>query len=199
MTADDIIARCQQLGVSAMELRAQPVELFMGSPTAVAAARQPGTRGRGGGGRGEGRQGAADAPRSGGTRRPGRGAARGRAAGTLQGAAAARANAGTTRGAAALPPRPPGSGARAHRIDKAKEFRRKFDDAGIALSIIKWDGIFAMADDEVDYCFQVSKALGATALSPEISIETPSAWGSSRTSTRCRSDITATRRRRPRI
>jgi len=27
MTADDIIARCQQLGVSAMELRAQPVHV----------------------------------------------------------------------------------------------------------------------------------------------------------------------------
>lgn len=38
MTADDIIARCQQLGVSAMQLRAQPVELFLGSPAAVAAA-----------------------------------------------------------------------------------------------------------------------------------------------------------------
>src|SRR3954468_19542765 len=64
MTADDIIARCQQLGVSAMELRAQPVELFMGSPAAVEAAAAAGARGRGGAGRGEGRQGgaAAEAP-----------------------------------------------------------------------------------------------------------------------------------------
>ena len=56
-------------------------------------------------------------------------------------------------------------------LDKVKEFRRKFDDAGIGLSIIKWDGIFTMSDEEVDYCFQVSKALGAAALSTEISIE----------------------------
>ena len=47
MTADDIIARCQQLGVSGMELRAQPVELFLGSPAAVAAAAAGANRGRG--------------------------------------------------------------------------------------------------------------------------------------------------------
>ncbi len=169
MTADDIIARCQQLGVSAMELRAQPVELFMGSPTAVTAAASAGTRGRGGAGRDEGRQGAADAPPP--AARAGQGAAPqgaagepagrgGRAAPTPEQQEAQRAAAEATR-----------KWRTSASLDKAKEFRRKFDDAGIALSIIKWDGIFAMADDEVDYCFQLSKALGATALSTEISIE----------------------------
>jgi len=56
-------------------------------------------------------------------------------------------------------------------LEKVKEFRRKFDDAGIGLQVIKWDGIFAMSDEEVDYCFQVSKALDASALSTEISID----------------------------
>src|SRR5688572_32824557 len=56
MTADDIIGRCQQLGVSALELRAQPIELFLGSPTAVAAAAAAGNRGRGAVCRGGGRQ-----------------------------------------------------------------------------------------------------------------------------------------------
>ena len=167
MTADDIIARCQQLGVSGMELRAQPVELFLGSPVAVAAAAAGPTRGRGG--RGGGRQGAGDAPApaargegaaapAGGGERGGRGG--GRAALTPEQQAAQQAAAEETRKWRA-----------GVSLDKVKEFRRKFDDAGIGLQIIKWDGIFRMSDDEVDYCFQVSKALGATALSTEISIE----------------------------
>src|SRR5262245_20735829 len=168
MTADDIIARCRKLGVSGMELRAQPVELFLGSPAAVAAAAAGGNRGRGGGGGGRGRQGDAAAPaaggredapaQAGGGERGRRGG--GRAALTPEQQAAQRAAAEETRkwrGTVSL--------------DKVKEFRRKFDDAGIGLQVIKWDGIFSMSDEEVDYCFQVSKALGASALSTEISIE----------------------------
>jgi sugar phosphate isomerase/epimerase len=171
MTADDIIARCQQLGVSGMELRAQPVELFLGSPTAVAAAAAGGNRGRGAGGRGGGRQGAGDTQPSAaggeaGTAPPAargeRGGRRGggRAELTPEQQAAQRAAAEETRKWRA-----------AVSLDKVKEFRRKFDDAGIGLQVIKWDGIYGMSDDEVDYCFQVSKALGAAALSTEISIE----------------------------
>jgi len=166
MTADDIIARCQQLGVSAMELRAQPVELFMGSPAAVAGAAAGGNRGRRGGGAGrEGGEAAAPAARGEAAAAPagrGEGAARGggRAAPTPEQQAAQQAAAEETR-----------KWRTSASMDKVKEFRRKFDDAGIALQIIKWDGIFAMSDAEVDYCFQVSKALGAAALSTEIAIE----------------------------
>ena len=39
-----------------------------------------------------------------------------------------------------------------------------------ACVIVKWDGIFGFSDDELDYAFQTSKALGARALSSEISI-----------------------------
>src|SRR3954454_6725193 len=35
MTADETLAKTVQLGVSAVELRSQPVELFMGAPMAV--------------------------------------------------------------------------------------------------------------------------------------------------------------------
>ena len=169
MTADDIIARCQQLGVSGMELRAQPVELFLGSPVAVAAAAAGPARG--GRGRGAGRQGGGgDAPapaapggegapaQAGAGERGRRGG--GRAALTPEQQAAQRAAAEETR-----------KWRMGVSLDKVKEFRRKFDDAGIGLQVIKWDGIFGMSDDEVDYCFQVSKALGAAALSTEISIE----------------------------
>jgi len=167
MTAEDIIARCRTLGVSAMELRAQPVELFMGSPAAIAGAAAGGNRGRGAGARGEGRQGAADgaapAPGAGGEAQAAgaeRGRGAGRAAPTPEQQAAQRAAAEETR-----------KWRTSASMDKVKEFRRLFDDAGIGLNIIKWDGIFGMSDDEVDYCFQVTKALGAAALSTEISIE----------------------------
>jgi sugar phosphate isomerase/epimerase len=173
MTPDDIIARCQQLGVSGMELRAQPVELFLGSPAAVAAAAAGGNRGRGAGGR---RQGGGDpataaagaAPAApGGEGAPGRAAEgeRGRRGG---GRAALTPEQQAAQRAAAEETRKWRSGVS---LDKVKEFRRKFDDAGMGLQIIKWDGIFGMSDDEVDYCFQVSKALGAQGLSTEISIE----------------------------
>ena len=168
MTADDIIARCQQLGVSAMELRAQPVELFLGSPAAVAAAAAGAGR-RGGGGRGGGRQGDTAAPAAGGREGAGTaeagGGERGRRGG---GRAALTPEQQAAQKAAAEETRKWRSGVS---LDKVREFRRKFDDAGIGLQIIKWDGIFGMSDEEVDYCFQVSRALGASALSTEISIE----------------------------
>ena len=97
---------------------------------------------RGRGGRGGGRQGAGDAPAAGGTRgegapapagggeRGGRGG--GRAALTPEQQAAQRAAAEETR-----------KWRMGVSLDKVKEFRRKFDDAGIGLQIIKWDGIFA--------------------------------------------------------
>ena len=55
-------------------------------------------------------------------------------------------------------------------MDKVKEFRKKYEDAGVLIEIVKWDGIFDFSDDELDYAFQVSKALGARALSSEITI-----------------------------
>jgi sugar phosphate isomerase/epimerase len=166
MTPEAIIAKCQQLNVSGMELRAQPVELFLGSPAAVAGAAAAGNRGRRGGGGGGGRQGdAAAAGREGGAPAPGAGGERGRRGG---GRAALTPEQQAAQKAAAEETRKWRSGVS---LDKVGEFRRKFDDAGIGLQIIKWDGIFNMSDEEVDYCFQVSKALGASALSTEISIE----------------------------
>src|SRR5881394_2517837 len=50
-SGDEILQKCVDLGVSAVELRAQPVELFLGSPAAIAGAAN---QGRGRGGRGAG-------------------------------------------------------------------------------------------------------------------------------------------------
>ena len=106
LSGDEILSRCVQLGVSGVELRMQPVELFMGSPDAItAAAAAAAARGRaeGGGGRGRGRAGG------------------GRAALTPEQEAEQKAAAEATRKWRLSAP-----------MGKVKEFRKKYDDAGVA-------------------------------------------------------------------
>ena len=52
---------------------------------------------------------------------------------------------------------------------RVQEFRAKYESAGVLIEILKVDGIFAMSDDELDYEFAMAKALGARAISCEIS------------------------------
>lgn len=49
-----------------------------------------------------------------------------------------------------------------------KAFRKKYEDAGVLIQIVKFDNIDKFTDEEVDYCFQLSKVLGAHAISCEI-------------------------------
>src|SRR4051794_26464725 len=58
----------------------------------------------------------------------------------------------------------------AQSMDGFKAFRKKYEDEGMLIQIVKYDGIDAMADDVVDYCFQTAKALGARAISCEIPV-----------------------------
>ena len=44
-----------------------------------------------------------------------------------------------------------------------------YDDAGVLVEIVKVDGIFGRSDDELDYSFTLAKAIGARAISTEIS------------------------------
>ena len=55
-------------------------------------------------------------------------------------------------------------------MDPFKGFRKKYEDAGVLIEIVKFDGIDAMADEVVDYCFQVARTLGAKAISCEIPV-----------------------------
>jgi len=55
-------------------------------------------------------------------------------------------------------------------MDGFRTFRKKYEDAGLLIQIVKFDGINDMADDVVDYCFQVAKTLGAHAISCEIPV-----------------------------
>jgi sugar phosphate isomerase/epimerase len=60
-------------------------------------------------------------------------------------------------------------------MDKVKAVREKFEDAGIAIEILKVDNIFNMTDDVLDYEFTLAKALGARAISTEITHIDPKA------------------------
>jgi sugar phosphate isomerase/epimerase len=53
-------------------------------------------------------------------------------------------------------------------MDGFKTFRKKYEDAGVLIQIVKFDNIDKFTDEEVDYCFQLSKELGANAISCEI-------------------------------
>jgi sugar phosphate isomerase/epimerase len=54
-------------------------------------------------------------------------------------------------------------------LDRAKEFRKNYESAGVLIEIVKVDGIFKMSDEEIDYAFGLAKALGGRAISTEIS------------------------------
>jgi sugar phosphate isomerase/epimerase len=120
--ADETLDNTVQLGLSAVELRTQPIESFLGSPAAGRAA--PGRRGQ--------------------QQTPEEQAAQTALAAELKKWRLSR----TT--------------------DQFQTFRRKFADAGVAIEIVKVDGIDAMDDDVVDYCFVLAKTVGARAISCEI-------------------------------
>jgi sugar phosphate isomerase/epimerase len=54
-------------------------------------------------------------------------------------------------------------------VERAREFRKKYEDAGVKIEIVKVDGLFKMSDGELDYVFGLAKTLGARAISTEIS------------------------------
>jgi sugar phosphate isomerase/epimerase len=110
MSGDDILKNCLLLGVSAVELRTQPVETFLGSPGLKSKDFPSGV--------------------------------------DAEELAKWRKNAP---------------------LEKAAEFRKKYETAGVLIEIVKVDGIFKMTDDELDYAFKLAKALGGRAISSEIS------------------------------
>jgi sugar phosphate isomerase/epimerase len=125
LSGEEILRRCVQLNVSGVELRMQPVELFMGSPQAIAAAA--------------------------------RGRSPARAEMTPEQQAAQKTAAEELRQWRLSAP-----------MSKVAEFKKLYDAGGVAIEIVKVDGIFGFTDDVLDYSFGLAKALGARALSTEI-------------------------------
>lgn len=114
MNADETLDRTLQLGVNAVEMRSQPIELFMGAPAAAVA-----------GGRGDAAKVAAEQLR------------------------AWRLTADPK---------------------KAAEVRKKYEDAGVLIEVVKYDGIYDFPDAEMDYAFMLAKAAGAKAISCELDL-----------------------------
>ena len=57
-------------------------------------------------------------------------------------------------------------------MDKYKALRKKYNDAGVNIHIVKFSDIGPnMSEAEVNYCFNVAKALGAKGITTEISEE----------------------------
>jgi sugar phosphate isomerase/epimerase len=110
MSGDEILRRCVQLGLSAVELRTQPVEVFLGGPANLIYQKKS----------------AADAKKLAQWRK-------------------------------------------SVSMNRAAEFRKKYETAGVLIEIVKVDGIFKMTDEEIDYEFALAKALGGRAISTEIS------------------------------
>jgi sugar phosphate isomerase/epimerase len=121
MSPDETLDRCLQLGVSAVELRSQPVEQFLGVPVALIAMRGRGTP-------------------------PPDPARQKQDADDLR------------KWGLGVP------------MTKVREFRKQWNDAGVAIDIVKYDGIYNYEDDVIDYAFELAKNLGARAISCEIDV-----------------------------
>ena len=159
---DEILTGIQELGLAHVEMQAEPVEAFAGAP-----ARRRGRRGPRPGGRpnqpdrerssAEGPPDAAD-----GSRREG-----GRPPGPLRGRGGRR----TLTPEQIAERRAAGEAMRKWRLaqpmDKFQEIRKKYNDAGVSIDIVKFGLGSSMTDEEVDYCFRVAKTLGCHAITCE--------------------------------
>jgi sugar phosphate isomerase/epimerase len=116
MSGDEILQNCIQLGLSGVELRSQPVEVFLGADPEAVNSKKGGDK------------------------------------------ATASAKAQALHEWRKTAP-----------VEKAAEFRKKWNEAGVLIEIVKVDGIFKFSDAETDYAFKLAKALGARAISTEIS------------------------------
>jgi hypothetical protein len=116
MSGDDILQHCVHLNLSALELRTQPVEIFLGAPANLIHPKK------------------------------------------------AVAEDNTATNAEQLR-----QWRKSVSLDRAREFRKNYETAGVLIEIVKVDGIFKMTDAELDYVFTLAKALGGRAISTEIS------------------------------
>lgn len=151
IAAEDLLQRVTQVGVGSLELRAQPVEHFLGSPTVRAAAEAA-----------KAREAARQAARAAGTPpTPQQMAAGGQGGGAAkptpeQIEAARRRTAEVRTWRLAAP------------TSRLKELRKLYEDAGVAIDILKVDDVYTASDEELDYFFQMARDLGARAISAEL-------------------------------
>ena len=152
-SADDLLKYLVQLGLNSVELQSEPVEAYAGAPAT---------------GRGGFPGGPPPGPPPDGQSRPAG------ASGSAPGGQGARASGG------GRPPMTPEQEAaqrtrteelRKWRLsvsmDKYKALRKKYDDAGVTIHIVKFGLNANLPDEEIDYCFNAAKALGCQAITCE--------------------------------
>jgi len=121
--ADQILEYLAQVNISAVELRTQPIEAFLGAPAAAA--------------------------RGVGEAAPGKDPLTPQQEADIQELKKWRLS---------------------RSMNEFKSFRKKYEDAGVRIQIVKMDRIDSASDEVLDYCFQMAKALGASAISCEIPV-----------------------------
>ncbi len=127
--ADQILGYLAETGISAVELRSQPIEAFLGAPAAAS--------------RGVGEATAAPA----------------RTKMTPELEATQKAEIQELK-----------KWRLSRSMNEFKTFRKKYEDAGVHIQVLKCDRIDTSSDEVLDYCFQMAKALGAYAISCEIPV-----------------------------
>ncbi len=145
--AEDVLTRLVELGVGSVELRAQPVEHFLGSPTVRAAAEAAKAR---------------EAARAAGQAAPtpqqmaqgGLGGARTQTPEQIEAARTQKAAVRTWRLGSS-------SG-------QVKQLRQMYEKAGVLIDVLKVDDLYTVSDEELDYFFQMARDLGARAISAEL-------------------------------
>jgi sugar phosphate isomerase/epimerase len=145
--ATDLITTIAKLGINEVELMSNHAEAIVGAPTAAPAAAPAGGRGGRGGGAppvppavswytGEICVGRTPAP---------------------------LATAG--RGPAPLTPEQQNWRTSTETMNKYRDLRKQFDDAGIDLGVLCYNMNVSVSDDEIDYAFRMAQALGVKAIS----------------------------------
>lgn len=158
MSAEEVLAKCVQLGVSGVELRAQAIEKSMGLPDKLvlgpALTDYEAARTEVGNVPGVPKPGRAMGESNSGSAAVGNGPP-----GAPEQLAAYEAGAAELRKWRVAAP-----------VSKAREVGKRYRDAGVALEIVKFDGLADLAGDELDYGFALARAVGARALSGELSM-----------------------------
>lgn len=147
LAAEELLTHLVDLRIGSVELRAQPVEHFLGSPTVRAAAEAAKAR---------------EAARAAGQPAPtpqqmaqgGRGGGRTQ---TPEQVAAVQAQKAEVRAWRASAP-----------TARVKAFRQLYEKAGVVIDVLKVDDLYTVSDEELDYFFQMARDLGARAISSEL-------------------------------
>jgi sugar phosphate isomerase/epimerase len=146
LAAEEVLTHLVELGIGSVELRAQPVENFLGSPTVRAAAEAD-----------KARQAARAAGQPAPTPQQMAQGGRGGGVQTPEQVAAAQARKAEVRAWRLSAP-----------SARVKALRQQYEKSGVAIDVLKVDDLYTVSDEELDYFFQVARDLGARAISSEL-------------------------------